>query len=86
MLFSHEDVNAGHTTGEWSAGTITRISNGKNLRKNNATYFSKGVSAAVRWCPDADKNNKSNCSMQKFQANKFNVYETYDWRRYFNVI
>ena len=39
MLFFYDDDNAGCTTGGWSAGAITRISNGKNLRNNNGSYF-----------------------------------------------
>ena len=45
ILFFYEDNNSGCTQGEWSVGTITRTINGKNLRNNNRSYFSKGLVA-----------------------------------------
>ena len=85
MLFFYEDNDAVRETGGWSTYTITRIINRKNLRNNNGPYFSKGVPAEVRWCPDTDNNDESSFSMKKCQKNKFNIYEAHGWRRFFNA-
>ena len=64
ILFFYEDNNAVFAKVRWSAGAITRIINGKNLRNNNGSYFSKEVATEVRWFPNADKNDESSFSTQ----------------------
>ena len=79
MLFFFQDYGTGRTTRKQSTDNINRISNGKNLRNNNGSYFSKVVAAEVSQYPNVDKNEETSFSMQTFQKKKFDVHESRNW-------
>ena len=87
--YSDEDADDGdNDILEWCTGTVTRVSDGKNIRtmgNEKNKFYKKGGAVEIQWHADESKGEDISYSIVTTCKGNFNKNIETSWRLYFNV-